>query len=714
MVPSVKRYPWQHGQVIRFPSTQARCCLVVGMHNSGTSLLGGLLHAAGLPMGPRLLLRSGIEPERRPRYDYFEDAEVVALQEATLLDLDRHWSSYRSAFVLPDPDHPARQAFRRQLRSLLRMRLRRQKLWIVKDPRTAVLLEDWLTVLRDLAIRPAMVIVVRDPGSNIRSFSGKGRVPLLTSEALWQRTYANALRLQGALDAADVAVMRYDDLLANPVRQTQQLCSTFGWRVSAKRLARVGKTVDPTLPTQSHSALEDSDLHPVTHLLHAALLGSRHGPQHFESSALLAQCFEQQLQEYADQLQLAHYPSKSLSVAPKHRVAIVTAELHGFGASGGIGAAFWELACCLADAGHPISILLLSAGQAKPAALPHGMAVDQLDPTCLSRLELTRAVAAWLSDHPVDVVHLHDWLGLGSGLKTALAGACPWLVVGLHGVSSWTRTGNPWPRSADDGLLVAEESLYDEGVVRALERDAIHQADVLVAPSGYMAAWVRKEILCDQPDRAVFVQRNCSNSAASFLASSSGNARDRSLVFYGRLEQRKGLLLFLEALQWMRNRPERVLFVGTDCALAEGVMASQRIGDRLAPIGIPWHLEPGLDRDQALVLLRQLEAVVVMPSLIENSSCALEELLDSGLRVVATDVGGTRELLAPECWPWLSPAEPQGLAKHLDQALTCSNAEVYRLRSCLPPWLIRLSWQAFHEHLPRRLPMPVAPDRVAA
>lgn len=131
-------------------------------------------------------------------------------------------------------------------------------------------------------------------------------------------------------------------------------------------------------------------------------------------------------------------------------------------------------------------------------------------------------------------------------------------------------------------------------------------------------------------------------------------------------------------------------------------MASERIEEHLASLGFSWHFERGLDRDQALALLREWQAVVVMPSLIENSSCALEELLDTGLRVVATDVGGTRELLAPGCWPWLSPADPQGLAQHLDQALISTDPEAYRLRSCLPPWLIRLSWQAFHEHLPRR------------
>ena len=53
------------------------------MHNSGTSLVASLLHAAGMPMGDRLLFRRTIPADRRPRYDYFEDGDVVALQDAT-------------------------------------------------------------------------------------------------------------------------------------------------------------------------------------------------------------------------------------------------------------------------------------------------------------------------------------------------------------------------------------------------------------------------------------------------------------------------------------------------------------------------------------------------------------------------------------------------------------------------------------------------------
>ena len=102
---------------------QKRCLLVLGMHNSGTSLLSNLMHGAGVPLGPHLLLRDRMPEQRRPPYDYYEDADIVELQDQTLLELQRHWSSYRASWPLPPAYHPSRERFRQQLQRLIPERL---------------------------------------------------------------------------------------------------------------------------------------------------------------------------------------------------------------------------------------------------------------------------------------------------------------------------------------------------------------------------------------------------------------------------------------------------------------------------------------------------------------------------------------------------------------------------------------------------------------
>ena len=704
--------PCQHGAVSLNTTARPCCCLVVGMHNSGTSLVGNLLDAAGIPLGDQLLLRAAIPEAKRPRYDYFEDAEVVALQDATLLELQRHWTSYRASFPLPATDSPVRKRFRGRLSTLVRQRLRGARLWVVKDPRSGVLLDDWLQVLRELDLEAKLLIVHREPRSSIDSFSSKAGVPRLWAEALWQRTYSQALAAAEALADDQVLITAFETLLAAPEQETRRLCRFLQWSPPRDLSERVASRIDHALPTQNGRDGPTGSLHPATQQLELGLQGVVRSRSTPAADDLLCQAMQTALAEAHDALELNALHADGQTLLPKVSVWIVTAELQGWGRCGGIGSAYRELAEALAEAAHGVRVLLVAPGHDTPPQPLPRLQVQRLDPSGLSRLELSRRVAGILQAEPADVVHLHEWLGLGSGLRSALGSDHPPLIIGLHGPSAWTRLGNPWPRSSDGALAVEEELLYEEGLVRALERDAIAQADLLVAPSRFMAEWVQQNGLTANAPARVAVQRNCSLRQRPEPPPADAAAMAiplHTLVFFGRLEQRKGLLLFLEALEQMQAPPRQVVFLGSDCRIQETHWASELAEERLARLGIACSLHSDLERDQALALLQALQAVVVIPSLIENSPCVVEELLGSGLRLVVTDVSGSGELITDDGLAWLSAAEPAALAQHLQRALSLRDAGAYRLEPRIPPWWIALSWQAFHERLPRRgLPQPAA------
>jgi glycosyltransferase involved in cell wall biosynthesis len=670
------------------------------MHNSGTSLAGSLLHASGAPMGDRLLLRHSIEATHRPRYDYFEDEEVVALQDTTLLGLQRHWSSYRASFPLPAAGSVERMRFRQQLTALVQRRLRRQRLWVVKDPRIGVLLEDWVMVLQALNVTVQLLIVHRDPDSNVRSFSSKGRVPTLWAEALWQRTYANALAAAGDLVESQVAFARFTDLVTRPVDEAQRFCRFLQWPEPVNLAERVAAVVDPSLPTQTRAPNSGEHLQPFTLSLQGRLGSGCMFAKPPQEHELLAHQIELALTPNSPWLELNAREAGGQSLLPKLRIGIVTAELQGWGPCGGIGSAYRELALALCAAGHGVKVLLVAPGAREAKDPIPGVEVQQLNSNKSSRLELARRVAAILHDDPADVVHLHDWLGLGSGLREYLGSDGPLLIVGLHGPSSWTRLGNPWPRSVEGALAVDANCLYEEGLVRALEQDTLQHADLLVSPSRFMADWVRRQLLSDSNTPPIAVQRNCALSAR--ILAGSGTYQP-SLVFFGRLEERKGLLLFLDALERMPQPAAQVIFLGQDCRISEQCWGSAVARTRLEALAIPCQFQGNLQRADALQWLRELNPVVVIPSLIENSPCAVEELLESGLRLVVTNVGGCKELVAESCTHWLSAAEPEALAQHLHAALTLQDPQAYQLHARVPAWSISLSWQAFHERLPRRL-----------
>ena len=77
---------------------------------------------------------------------------------------------------------------------------------------------------------------------------------------------------------------------------------------------------------------------------------------------------------------------------------------------------------------------MLVVGGSSPAEAPElpGIQVRHLQGSDCNHQELLRRVASWLQDHPCDVVHLHDWPGLASGLRQALQPhPPPQLIVGL-------------------------------------------------------------------------------------------------------------------------------------------------------------------------------------------------------------------------------------------------------------------------------------------
>ena len=75
---------------------RAPLTLIVGMHRSGTSLLGSLLPQLGVPMPGELIAGDEHNPE-----GYYERADITELQENLLIGLRRWWPSAAGADALP-------------------------------------------------------------------------------------------------------------------------------------------------------------------------------------------------------------------------------------------------------------------------------------------------------------------------------------------------------------------------------------------------------------------------------------------------------------------------------------------------------------------------------------------------------------------------------------------------------------------------------------
>ena len=664
------------------------------MHNSGTSLAAAVLHAAGAPMGPRLLLRQRIPEASRPAYDYLEDRDAVALNDAALQRLGRHWSSYRSSWPLPDRSDPALHdifdAFESRLTRLLEARLSAgQPLWVVKDPRTALLLPSWLAVLRQLEVEPRFVVVHRDAAANCRSFVSKGQVPWLWAEALWQRTYTEIFR------DADVSrlLISFRSLQREPLACCERMASFLGHQPCSRWREAVHKAVNPDLqqPLQDQARDDGPSCTSLTLAMQERLErgdwleGMVHG-----EDGLLASTLRQWLKPHPLlQLHTALPPRQDGRL--RKRVALVTPELQGIGASGGIGTAFLELGLTLRQAGHAVEVLLVGRGEDRREGPAASLPVRLLPPGDTGLHDLSMGLARELASGGYDVIHVADWLGLSRAFEQGWPGeARPSLVCGIHGCTAWVREVTPLPNDP------AERD--HEADVQAGETVAMASANWLVSPSQALADWLQRQLPeATRADRPTLVQQNVP--AERLTVRAVPPEQPDSLIFYGRLEERKGIGLFLEAVARLSSPPQAVHLVGADVPGPSGSRAEAALHD-LRALGLQAEHHGQLDRDAARTLVQRLGGVVVIPSLIENSPYAVQEFLGSGLRVVCTGVGGIPELLhEPE--GKLAAPEPGALARCLEEALgNGPAADRFRLEASLLPEQIRLSWQAFHEALP--------------
>ena len=119
------------------------------------------------------------------------------------------------------------------------------------------------------------------------------------------------------------------------------------------------------------------------------------------------------------------------------------------------------------------------------------------------------------------------------------------------------------------------------------------------------------------------------------------------IVFFGRLEPRKGLLLFIGAVDRLVRRgqaPGRVTFLGGRSPRVDGPELIGRAA-RQWPVAVRTVTDAGAA--EAVGYLARPGRLAVIPSLQENCSMAVLECLQAGIPFVAAATGGTPELIDP-------------------------------------------------------------------
>lgn len=388
------------------------------------------------------------------------------------------------------------------------------------------------------------------------------------------------------------------------------------------------------------------------------------------------------------------------------KVGLLTLDLVGPIRNGGIGTAFTALAEWLAAEGHEVTVVF-PAAFTETLPLPHWVrhyAAKGIRLDCLG-LEgtepfLSLAAARHAASLDLDVLHVHEWRGIGffaaAARRAGRALRDTAVVCQMHSPTAWHRDHSqdfaPGPQAA---------------AVSFMERRSAEMADLVFSPSRYLLGWAA-EAGWRVPATARVHPNLLPAGFAALPPAPAAPAEEP--VFFGRLEERKGLDLFCAALTRLVREgrpPRRAAFLGKLGEVA-GEDALSFIARAARDWPFPWEVRNELDVAGARDFLRGAGRFAVIASAAENSPYTVLECLHAGTPFLAADVGGIPELVAPADRPRvLFPRDAASLAARLAAVL---GAPLPPARPATPEDAARDAWAALHrDALALRRRAPAAP-----
>jgi O-antigen biosynthesis protein len=364
------------------------------------------------------------------------------------------------------------------------------------------------------------------------------------------------------------------------------------------------------------------------------------------------------------------------------RVCIASPEISGPMYNGGIGTAYTAMAEALVRAGNEVTILYPHGNYSETKSIsdwiqyyhernihfvPLPESMESLHPAIKKKTHLMESygVFLWLKEHETsfDLVHFAEYRGIGFYSLLAkhqgLAFERTNLVVGVCSPTCWRIEAN-------------REYINSEYVLEIdfMERESVRLADTLFSSSQYMLQWLNKNKW--KLPQQCYVQPKVLPEEPPIIDYSRLQAMTiNEFVFFGRLERRKGLTLFCDAVdkaRWHERADLSITFLGRD---AFHPPAHDYIHSRAKRWRCRTNIISDKNRHEAVHYLLEPGRAAIIPSLVENSPNTVLECLSRKIPFIASDVGGIPELIAEDdCARICFKPDAAVLAKKLDLILS--------------------------------------------
>lgn len=301
-------------------------------------------------------------------------------------------------------------------------------------------------------------------------------------------------------------------------------------------------------------------------------------------------------------------------------------------------------------------------------------------------------VCKWLIEenvrHPFDVIHFTECQGHGYyALHAKRAGEAfqsTTLAVTPHGSLRWCHEGN--------SRFVHN---FDEVATETIERASLAMADVVLAPSRHMVDWIQSrgwslpaETYIQQYVLPIAQQAERNHGAL------------QEIVFFGRLEIRKGIHHFIDAITRLdATLPEtvEVTFLG-EHSIVDAQSSTDYITERAGRWRRKWWILDDLGHAAALEYLNGSGRLAVVASVHDNLPNTILECLALKIPFVASRAGGIPEMILQDDLDSCTYASDGDPAHNLAALITevVSRPALAVPRFAIEPERTYAAWLAWH------------------
>lgn len=192
------------------------------------------------------------------------------------------------------------------------------------------------------------------------------------------------------------------------------------------------------------------------------------------------------------------------------------------------------------------------------------------------------------------------------------------------------------------------DSWYTKAII-FMERMCLKYADEITSPSYFYQNWLGENLDADINKIKVLPNIIYKDNSSNILDVNFKDYSKNLIVFYGRIERLKGIDILMEAIKKFNasHVHQNVLIAGVSTKI-DGMDAKEYILKGLEGVGCEVQFKFNCQPIEVFNYVNKHNGVCILPTLGENAPCVVVECILHGVRFLASDIPGIKEMVSPK------------------------------------------------------------------